>query len=249
MRLVIAEGSAILRAGLAHVLGGQGHHLAAAVHDARVLPDLVDTHRPDVLIANVRLAPDWGDEGLRAALDARRGHPGLGVLLFADAPDPRHVGRLFQDGGAGLGYLLQDRMTDAEELTDSLLRIAAGGAVVDPRMVAALAAGTAHRLGPAHPERAAGPDAGPDADGLDALSGRELEVLALMAQGRTNGAIAERLVISPGTVEKRVAAVFDKLRIPGGRRDNRRVLAVLHYLAARQVPSAAPGLRLLSTAA
>lgn len=227
MRLLIAEGSAILRAGLVHVLADHGHELAAAVHDARVLPALVDAHRPDVLIANVRLAPDWSDEGVGAALEARRCQPGIGVLLFSATPEPQHLARLFAGDGAGLGYLIQDRMTDAHELTDSLTRVALGGTVVDPRMIGALAAGTTHRL-------AAGPG------NLDSLSEREQEVLSLMAQGRTNNAIAEQLTISQGTVEKRVAAVFDKLDIPGSPSDNRRVLAVLRYLADRQTPATAP---------
>lgn len=221
MRLVIAEGSAILRAGLTHVLGDHGHQLAAAVHDARVLPGLVATHRPDVLIANVRLAPTWSDEGVGAALDARRRHPGVGLLLFSATPEPQHVARLFAGDGAGLGYLIQDRMTDADELEDTLNHVAAGGTTVDPRMVGALAAGVANRR------------ADDRGTGLDALSTRELEVLSLMAQGRTNGAIAERLMVSRGTVEKRLAAVFDKLDIPGSPTDNRRVLAVLRYLTDR----------------
>ncbi|MFG2298726.1 LuxR C-terminal-related transcriptional regulator [Streptomyces sp. NPDC048603] len=222
MRLVIAEGSAILRAGLAHVLGDRGHELVAAVHDARVLPALIDTHRPDVLISNVRLAPAWNDEGVGAALAARGSHPGTGVLLFSAAPEPQHVARLFGDDGAGLGYLLQDRMTDADEVVGALSQVATGGTVVDPRMVGALAA-RASGHGPAE-------EAAPDA--LASLSEREREVLSLMAQGRTNSAIAERLIVSAGTVEKRVAAVFDKLGIPGSPGDNRRVLAVLRYLAA-----------------
>ncbi|CAM5243766.1 Response regulator transcription factor OS=Streptomyces tendae OX=1932 GN=GUR47_17645 PE=4 SV=1 [Streptomyces tendae] len=222
MRLVIAEGSAVLRAGLAHVLGERGHQLAGAVHDARVLPALVATHRPDVLVANVRLAPTWTDEGVGAALDARRRHPGTGVLLFSASPEPQHVARLFAGDGAGLGYLIQDRMTDAEELLESLGHVATGGTVVDPRVVGSLAAGTA-------------PGTGPDGV-LDALSERELEVLSLMAQGRTNSAIADRLIVSQGTVEKRVASVFEKLDIPGSPSDNRRVLAVLRYLTERRTP-------------
>ncbi|WP_331765208.1 response regulator transcription factor (plasmid) [Streptomyces sp. NBC_01384] len=235
MRLVIAEGSAILRAGLAHVLSAQGHQLAPPVHDARVLPALVATHTPDVLITNVRLAPTWSDEGVGAALDVRRRHPGIGVLLFSATPEPEHVARLFTGDGAGLAYLLQDRMTDYDGLVDTLTRIAAGGMVVDPRMVRALATATVHG-------RREGPRDG-RGGGLGTLSERESEVLALMAQGRTNSAIAERLVVSQGTVEKRVAAVFDKLDIPGGPSDNRRVLAVLRYLSDRQAPAAPLGIR------
>ncbi len=220
MRLVIAEGSAVLRAGLAHVLGERGHQPAAAVHDARVLPALVAAHRPDVLVANVRLAPTWTDEGVAAALDVRRRHPGTGVLLFSAHPEPRHVARLFAGDGAGLGYLIQDRMTDAEELLDALGHVGAGGTVVDPRVVGSLAAGTVHGID--HAGR------------LGSLSERELEVLSLMAQGRTNSAIADRLIVSRGTVEKRVASVFEKLDIPGSPSDNRRVLAVLRYLTERQ---------------
>jgi DNA-binding NarL/FixJ family response regulator len=231
MRLVIAEGSAILRAGLAHVLSAQGHQLAPPVHDARAVPALVATHSPDVLIANVRLAPTWSDEGVGAALEVRQRHPGIGVLLFSAAPEPEHVARLFAGDGAGLAYLLQDRMTDYDSLVDTLTRIAVGGMVVDPRMVRALAAAGVHGRRDGR------------GGGLDALSERESEVLALMAQGRTNSAIAEQLVVSQGTVEKRVAAVFDKLDIPGSPSDNRRVLAVLRYLSDRQAPAAPLGIR------
>ncbi|RAG85073.1 DNA-binding response regulator [Streptacidiphilus pinicola] len=222
MRLVIAEGSSILRAGLAHVLADRGHELVAAVHDARALPALVREERPDALIANVRLAPDWRDEGVGAALDARRDRAGLGVLLFAATPDPAHVARLFATGTSGLGYLLQDRMADADQLVDSLAQVAKGGTVVDPRMVGALAV----RAVPS------GQQAGGGA--LAALTEREREVLALVAQGRSNSAIAARLFISSGTVEKRLASVFDKLAVPSGPEDNRRVLAVLHYLKEQQ---------------
>jgi len=232
MRLVIAEGSAILRAGLAHVLDAQGHTLAAAVHDVRVLPALVAMHRPDVLITNVRLAPTWSDEGVDAALDMRRRQPGCGVLLFSAAPEPEHAARLFAGDGAGLAYLLQDRMTDSDELLDTLTRIAEGGTVVDPRMVRALAVGTRTSREERRARRGGG---------LDLLSERESEVLSLMAQGRTNSAIAAQLVVSQGTVEKRVASVFDKLDIPGSPSDNRRVLAVLRYLSDRQAPVPVPG--------
>ncbi|MFI2782750.1 LuxR C-terminal-related transcriptional regulator [Streptomyces sp. ALB3] len=230
MRLVVAEGSAVLRAGLVHVLGEHGHRTAAAVHDAAALPGLIGTHRPDVLIANVRLAPTWGDEGVGAALDARREHPGLGLLLFSAAPEPQHVARLFAGDGVGVGYLIQDRMTDAGELMDALAQVAGGGTTVDPRMVGALAAGAVRRR--------AGDRGG--GGGLEALSERELEVLSLMAQGRTNGAIAERLSVSRGTVEKRVATVFDKLDIPGSQSDNRRVLAVLRYLSDQHLLAESP---------
>ncbi|MGW1728818.1 LuxR C-terminal-related transcriptional regulator [Streptomyces sp. NPDC002306] len=213
MRLVIAEGSAVLRAGLAHVLSVQGHRLAAPVQDARVLPALVAEHRPDVVIANARLAPTWNEEGVQACLQVRRRHPGTGVLLFSERPEPGHLARLFAGDTAGLAYLLQDRMTDPAHLADTLARLAAGGTVLDPR--------------------AGGGPAPAAAPGLGALSERESQVLALMAQGRTNSAIANRLVVSQGTVEKRVAAVFDKLGIPGSAGDNRRVLAVLRYLSAR----------------
>jgi DNA-binding NarL/FixJ family response regulator len=226
MRVLIAEGSAILRAGLAHVLGDRGHQLTAAVHDAGSVPGLVALHRPDVLVANVRLAPDWNDEGVRAALAARREHPGLGVLLFSATANPGHVARLFAGDGAGLGYLIQDRMTDVDEVLTAISQVAAGGTVVDRRMVGMLAAGAT---------------TGAHGSKLDSLSDREREVLALIAQGRTNSAIAEQLFVSAGTVEKRVAAVFDKLGIPNTPGDNRRVLAVLHYLTAAPVAMSADG--------
>ncbi|KOG32617.1 response regulator transcription factor [Streptomyces resistomycificus] len=237
MRLVVAEGSAILRAGLAHVLEAQGHQLAPPVHDARMLPALVDVHRPDVLIVNARLAPAAGDAGVAAAVQVRRQYPDVGVLLFSASAEPGHLARLFAGEGAGLGYLLQDRMTDCESLLDALGRVAAGGTVVDPRMVRALAAATAHEHREGHEGH------GGRGGGLEALSERESQVLALMAQGRTNSAIAQRLVVSQGTVEKRLAAVFDKLGIAAGPGDNRRVLAVLRYLSAGKAPAAVPGAR------
>lgn len=228
MRLVIAEGSAVLRAGLAHVLGDCGHKVTASVRDAAELTALAETHRPEVFIANADLPPTWTDEGLGAVLEARRRWPRTGLLVYCAATRPQHAARLFTCAadGAGVGYLLQERVTDADVLADTLTRVAAGNTVVDPWIVSTLMLGEA-------------------ADsGLSALSDRELEVLELMSQGRTNSAIAQRLSVSLGTVEKRIATVFRKLGIPGAGQDNRRVLAVLRYLGTRSETAGERKLRL-----
>jgi DNA-binding NarL/FixJ family response regulator len=177
-----------------------------------------------VLVANAGLPPARTDEGVRALLAASRRWPRAGVLVYSAAPGPRIAAELFAaaDTGPGIGYLLLEHFIDAGELMDALTRIATGGTVVDPRIVSSLALADTVKGG----------------GGLGTLSDRELEVLRLMAQGRTNGAIAHRLSVSAGIVEKRVAAVFAKLDIPGTRHDNRRVLAVLRYLAGRPEPIA-----------
>ncbi|MFE2373279.1 DNA-binding response regulator [Streptomyces sp. NPDC059398] len=216
MRIVIAEGSAVLRAGLAQVLADRGHQVEA-VGDAGGLSALAGPYRPDVLVANAALPSARTDDGIRAVLAAGHRWPLGGLLVYSAAPEPGCAARLFAGSGsrAGVGYLLLDRVHDAGFLLETVARVAAGATVVDPRIVGSLAAGDTAQ------------------DELGALSRRELEVLELMAQGRTNSAIAQRLNVSPGTVEKRAAAVFGKLGIPCTGHDNRRVLAVLRYLAAR----------------
>ncbi|MFE6978175.1 response regulator transcription factor [Streptomyces sp. NPDC057682] len=215
MRLLLAEPSPVLRTGLARLLGGLGHHVAAG-RDTGALAALAAAHRPDVLLVSAAAAPARGGDAVRDALAVRRRRPGTGVLLWSRTPDPRAAAALLEAGGPGLGHQLEAGMTDADRVVAVLARIAAGGRALDPAAGGGAAAGD-----------------------LASLSVREAEVLALMAQGRTNTAIAARLCISEGTVEKRVAAVFGKLGIPGGSGDNRRVLAVLRYLEARAVP--APG--------
>jgi DNA-binding NarL/FixJ family response regulator len=216
MRIVIAEDSAVLRAGLIEVLADRGHEVAAAVGDADSLCAAVAEHRPDVTIVDVRMPPSHTDEGLRAAVALRRDHPGLGVLVFSQYIETSYAEELLgaqsSGGAAGVGYLLKDRVVDVAEFTDALARVAAGGTALDPEVVTQLL-GASRRAGT-----------------LDGLTAREREVLALMAEGRSNVGIAERLVISERAVEKHVGNIFMKLGLPPTGADHRRVLAVLRYL-------------------
>ena len=212
MRVVIAEDAALLREGLRRLLEDRGHAVAAAVTDGPALLAAVARHQPDVAIVDVRMPPGFTDEGLRAAIQLRRDHPGLGVLVFSQYVETRYAARLLAAGPAGLGYLLKDRVADVAEFAAALERVAAGGTALDPEVVSQLLA------------------AGHRADGLALLTAREREVLALMAEGRSNAAIAAQLVVSPGAVEKHVAGIFARLGLPPSEADNRRVLAVLRYL-------------------
>ena len=216
MRIVIAEDSAIVRAGLAEILADRGHVVAAAVGDAEALIAAVDTCRPDVAVVDVRMPPGYTDEGLRAAIAIRRGHPEVGVLVFSQYIETRYaadlLGAASGGGAAGVGYLLKDRVADVGEFVDALSRVAAGGTALDPEVVTQLL-GASRR-----------------ASGLDALTARERDVLGLMAEGRSNGAIASVLVISERAVEKHVSNIFSKLGLAPSDADHRRVLAVLRYL-------------------
>jgi DNA-binding NarL/FixJ family response regulator len=205
MRVVIAEDAALLREGLIRLLEDRGHEVRAAVADGDALLAAVAEHRPDVAVVDIRMPPTHTDEGLRAALELRRRHPGTGVLVFSQYIETRYATQLLAGGAAGVGYLLK-------EFADALARVAAGGTALDPEVVGQL-------LG-----------AGRHAQGLAALTPREREVLALMAEGRSNAGIAAALVVSGGAVEKHVANIFGKLGLPPSEGDNRRVLAVLRYL-------------------
>ena len=211
LRVVIAEDAALFREGLVRLLSERGHRVCAAVADGQALLDAVAAHRPDVAVVDVRMPPTHTDEGLRAALELRRDHPGTGVLVFSQYIETRYAARLLEGSAAGVGYLLKDRVADVAEF-DALARGAAGGTALDPEVVGQL-------LG-----------AGRNADDMAALTPREREVLALMAEGRSNAGIADALVVSVGVVEKHVASVFGKLRLPPAEGDNRRVLAVLRFL-------------------
>jgi DNA-binding NarL/FixJ family response regulator len=210
MRVVIAEDAAMMREGLIRLLADRGHQVCAAVTDGEALLTAVAEHGPDVAVVDIRMPPTHTDEGLRAAIDIRRDHPATGVLVFSQYIEPRYAARLLEGGAAKMGYLLKDRVADVAEFTDALARVAAGGTALDPEVVAQLL-------------RAGRP-------GLDTLTLREREVLALMAEGRSNAGIAASLSISTGSVEKHVAGIFAKLDLPPSQGDNRRVLAVLHYL-------------------
>jgi DNA-binding NarL/FixJ family response regulator len=212
MRVVIAEDAAILREGLAALLADRGHEVVAAVADAEALRAAVASQRPDVAIVDIRMPPTHTDEGLRAAIELRREHPGTGVLVFSQYIEAGYATRLLAAGSAGVGYLLKERVAKVAEFTDALQRVAAGGTALDPEVVTQLASASRR------------------ADDLAALTPREREVLSLMAEGRSNAAIANTLVVSPGAVEKHVAGIFAKLGMPPSEDDNRRVLAVLRYL-------------------
>jgi len=212
MRIVIAEDLAILREGLAQLLAEHGHEVCAAVTDGAALLAAAARYQPDVAVVDVRMPPTFTDEGLRAAITLRASQPRTGVLVFSQYVETRYAARLLADQPAGVGYLLKDRVADVAEFVGALERVAAGGTVLDPEVVRMLM-------------RASG-----QAGGVGALTGREREVLALMAEGRSNAGIAAALVVSPGAVEKHVAAIFGKLGLPPAGNDNRRVLAVLQYL-------------------
>ena len=212
MRVVIAEDAALFREGLARLITDRGHQVAAAVGDADALLAAVAEHRPDVAVVDVRMPPTHTDEGLRAAIELRRGHPGTGVLVLSQYIETTYAARLLEGNAAGVGYLLKDRVADVAEFADALARVAAGGTALDPEVVSQLVRVSRHT------------------DGIAALTPREREVLALMAEGRSNGGISAALVVTGGVVEKHVASIFGKLGLPPSEADNRRVLAVLRYL-------------------
>ena len=219
MRVVIAEDAALLREGLRRLLEDRGHEVLAAVDEPGALVAAVAADGPDVAIVDVRMPPTFTDEGLRAAIELRRDHPATGVLVFSQYIETRYATRLLAAGAGGVGYLLKDRVADVAEFTDALARVAAGGTALDPEVVSQLLGA---RLGDRPPGRGT--------TGLGSLTAREREVLSLMAEGRSNAAIAAELVVSPGAVEKHVAGIFAKLGLPPSDGDNRRVLAVLRYL-------------------
>jgi DNA-binding NarL/FixJ family response regulator len=216
MRIVIAEDSVVLRAGLAEILADRGHEIAAAVGDADALCAAVAEHHPDVTVVDVRMPPTHTDEGLRAAVALRRSYPGLPVLVFSQYVETRYAAELISPrsggGAAGVGYLLKDRVSNLNEFFDALNRVAGGGTALDPEVVTQLL-GASRKVG-----------------ALESLTAREREVLTLMAEGRSNGAIAGILVISERAVEKHVGNIFGKLDLPPSATDHRRVLAVLRYL-------------------
>ncbi|MFD7060482.1 response regulator [Streptomyces sp. NPDC059906] len=213
MRIVIAEDAAIVREGLVQLLRDRGLEVVAAVADAEALLSAVAELRPDVVVADIRMPPGHRDEGLRAALTLRERHPGLGVLLFSQYVETRYADRLAATGMAGFGYLLKERVVDVDDFVEALHRVAAGGTALDPEVVAQLLA--ARRT----------------TANLTALTSREQEILTLMAEGRTNAAIATALGISQRAVEKHTASIFTKLGLPRAE-GHRRVLAVLRYLEA-----------------
>jgi DNA-binding NarL/FixJ family response regulator len=212
VRVVIAEDLALLRDGLERLLRDNGFEVLAAVSDATSLLDAVARERPDVAVVDIRLPPDFRDEGLRSALELRQRAPEMGVLMVSQYVEPAYAAELLADGRGGVGYLLKDRIMNVEDFVDAVARVARGGTALDPDVVAQLVSSS----------RSRGP--------LSELTPRELEVLSLMAEGRSNGGIAERLVLTVGAVEKHIASIFGKLRLAQSNSDHRRVLAVLTYL-------------------
>jgi DNA-binding NarL/FixJ family response regulator len=213
VRVVVAEDSTLLREGLTRLLAEAGFEVASSVEDAPALLAAVERHRPRVAIVDIRLPPTRTDEGLRAAREIRRRHRGTGVLVLSQYVRVSYAAELLQEGASGLGYLLKDRVSDVAEFTTAVRRVASGGSVFDPIVIDSLVG------------RRDRPD-----DPLRALSPREREVLAMMAEGRTNQAIAERLGLAERTVEKHCTGIFAKLGLPASADDHRRVLAVLRYL-------------------
>jgi DNA-binding NarL/FixJ family response regulator len=214
MRVVVADDSVLLREGLLRLLDEAGHTVVAAVGDAPSLVEAAVQHRPDVAVVDIRMPPTMTDDGLRAAVEARAAVPSMGVLLLSAYVEKSYADALLSDGRGGVGYLLKDRVSSLEALADALTTIRGGGTVLDPEVVAQLL--VSRRTDP-----------------LDRLTPREREVLALMAEGRSNVAIAERLVVSPGAVEKHVGNIFTKIDLVDVGADNRRVLAVLAWLKRR----------------
>jgi DNA-binding NarL/FixJ family response regulator len=212
VHVVIADDNLIVRDGLAALLREAGVEVGAQVGEVDALLAAVERRPPDVAIVDVRMPPTYTDEGLRAAHEIRARHPGVGVLILSQYVEVGTVNRLIAQSAQGLGYVLKDRLTELEDFVAILHRVAEGGSALDPKVLAVLfSAATAD-------------------DALAALTACEREVLALVAEGRTNRGIAERMVITEGSVQKYVTSIFGKLGLPAGETDHRRVLSVLAYL-------------------
>ncbi|MBE2319218.1 response regulator transcription factor [Solirubrobacter sp. CPCC 204708] len=212
MRIVIGEDQALLRQGIVSLLAAAGFEIVAEAGDAPDLLRKVSAHKPDVVIVDVQMPPENSDDGLRAAIEIRASQPGVGVLVLSQFAEERYAVDLIGDDAAGVGYLLKDRVTDFAGFAEAVRRVGAGGSVLDPTVVA-------HMLGRRRRD-----------DPLDTLTPREREVLELMAEGRSNKGIAEKLVVTAHAVEKHVTSIFSKLGVSSGTEDHRRVLAVLEFL-------------------
>jgi DNA-binding NarL/FixJ family response regulator len=210
LRVAIAEDSVLLREGLTRLLAEAGHQVVAAATDAEELMRAVETCGPDACVIDVRMPPTFTDEGLRAALVIRNRWPDTGVLVLSQWVEERYATELISGSPHGVGYLLKDRVADVSEFLDALRRVADGGSALDPEVVAQLLARSRHPL--------------------SVLTSREREVLALMAEGRSNSDIAETLIVSGAAVGKHINSIFSKLGLASGEQGHRRVLAVLHYL-------------------
>ena len=212
LRVAIAEDSGLLRAGIARLVTDAGHRVVAEADDGPGFLRAVEERTPDVAVVDVRMPPGFRDEGLKAALEARRRSPGLAVLVLSQYVEERYGRELLESGMEGTGYLLKDRVAEVEEFVSALETVASGGTVLDPEVVGQLLARRRRN------------------EGLASLTPREGEVLALLAEGRTNGGVAEALFVTEGAVEKHVRSIFGKLGLAQSEADHRRVLAVLAYL-------------------
>jgi DNA-binding NarL/FixJ family response regulator len=212
VRVVIADDSPLVREGIASFVRGEGIEVVAEASSPGELLAAVDDHEPDVAIVDIRMPPTQTDEGIQAAHEIRRRHPDIGVVLLSQHVEVGVATQLLAEAPQCLGYLLKDRVTDPADFAGSLRRVAGGGTALDPQVVSGLLT-----------------DPGPDAS-LRSLSPREREVLELVAEGRSNKAIGERLVITQGAVQKHVSRIFNKLGLPAGDDDDRRILAVLAYV-------------------
>jgi DNA-binding NarL/FixJ family response regulator len=212
VRVVIAEDVFLLRDGLTRLLGEYGFEVIAAVDNGPALRRSLVTDAPDVAVVDVRLPPSFTDEGLQAALAGRRERPGLPIVLLSQYVEQLYARELLSDAAGGIGYLLKDRVSDADQFVDAVRRVAAGNTILDPQVVAQLVTRNTVR------------------GRVDALTERERTVLTLMAEGRSNAAITQRLHLSESAVTKHIASIFAKLDLPASGDDNRRVLAVLAYL-------------------
>ena len=215
MRVVLADDSVLLREGVAQLLAQAGFEVVAQAGDAKELLEQIEAEAPDVAIVDIRMPPTHTDEGLQAAQVIRSRHPEVGVIVLSQYVRPSYAFELLSESAERVGYLLKDRVSDVAELADAVRRVGEGGSVLDPMVVSQLVG-----------RRREGPDA------LEDLSEREREVLGLIAEGRSNQAIAQRLFITERTVEKHVKSILAKLRLPESPDDHRRVLAVLAYLRA-----------------
>ncbi|WP_433247291.1 response regulator [Streptosporangium sp. CA-135522] len=211
MRVVIAEDNVLLSAGLELLLGTKGIEVAAVVTDGPSLMEAVDRHRPDLVIADVRLPPSFRDEGIKAAVAIRQAHPGLPVLVLSQYVEEVYARELLADGSGGVGYLLKDRVGRVGQFIDDLRRVSEGGTVMDPEVIAQLMAGGG-------------------GNALDVLTNREREVLSLMAHGLSNAEIGQRLSVTDNAVHKHIGNIFAKLGLPVSDGGHRRVLAVLAFL-------------------
>lgn len=212
MRIVIAEDSVLLRDGLSRLLGDAGHELVALVGDADALVDAVLEQQPDLAVVDVRMPPTHTDDGLRAAVEIRRRSPEVGILVLSQYVEEQYARELLAGDSSGVGYLLKDRIADVGDFLSAVERVGSGGAAFDPEVVSQILARSSRQ------------------DPISRLTPREREVMALMAEGRSNTAIAAALVVSDGAIEKHVSNIFAKLDLPQAETDHRRVLAVLRWL-------------------